>query len=154
MRWIDGRIQVPERRILSLNWESGTNSVCFLLPVHPLRRLWALTQLRLQERKEQAGHLYFDGFELHSSQSDDPSRLELVEAAAAVASPSAILDNRESTGIEFLRRRRLGFVISIFFSSLYSFVGEIAMQFVTLELVKRVGQNNRKAQIWIGLQHV
>lgn len=58
---------LPDTRRLSSNWEIGTNWVWFLLPLHPVRCLWAFTQGRLHERMEQPGQLYFHGLDLHSS---------------------------------------------------------------------------------------
>ncbi|KAG7014218.1 hypothetical protein SDJN02_24393, partial [Cucurbita argyrosperma subsp. argyrosperma] len=83
---------------LGFSAKDGSDAVVFLLGCY------YRSTLRLQERKEQAGHLYLDGFDLHSSQSDDPSRLELVEADT-VASPSAILDTGTIAGSELHRRR-------------------------------------------------
>lgn len=56
---------------MSSNWDKGTNSVRFLLPVHPVRALWAATQGRLQDLRRQEGHRYFHGDERHSSQMRD-----------------------------------------------------------------------------------
>lgn len=68
---------LPDKRRLSSNLERGTNSVsCCRLPVQPVRCLCALTQGRLQERIEQAGHLYLKSVVLHSShnlEEDDDS---------------------------------------------------------------------------------
>lgn len=41
------------------------------LPLQAVLCLWELTQGRLQVRIEQPGHLYFHGFNLHSSHSTD-----------------------------------------------------------------------------------
>ncbi|CAA7054085.1 unnamed protein product [Microthlaspi erraticum] len=53
--------------MLSSNCEMGTNS-SFLFPVQPVRFLWDFTQSRPHDRIEHPGHLYFHGFNLHSSQ--------------------------------------------------------------------------------------
>lgn len=63
------RSKVPDNRTLSSNFERGRNWVWFLLPLHPVRSLWDFTHGRLHECKEQPGHVYFDGFDLHSSHS-------------------------------------------------------------------------------------
>lgn len=55
-------------RRLSSNWDKGTNSVRFRLPLQLVRDLWDLTQGRLQDLMEQPGQRYFQGFESHSSQ--------------------------------------------------------------------------------------
>lgn len=77
-------------RRLSSNWDSGTNSARFRLPVQFVRALCDLTQGRLQDLIEQPGHRYFHGFEQHSSQ-----REEMLGLGFERVSISAIRDELE-----------------------------------------------------------
>lgn len=74
--------------MLSLNWDKGTTSVSDLFPVQPVLSLWDLTQGRLHVRIEQAGHLYFHEFDLHSSHSLDCTGLGYGAEAEADADAS------------------------------------------------------------------
>lgn len=73
----------PEIRRLSSNWDKGTNSVRFRLPVQLVRDLWDLTQGRLQDLREQPGQRYFHGVELHSSQREGVLGLGIGEVSTS-----------------------------------------------------------------------
>lgn len=86
----------PEIRRLSSNCEMGTKSVSGLLPVQAVRFLWELTQGRLHERREQPGHLYFDGFFLHSSHKRGSfllSGAEVCSGFSSIAAPEREIDD-------------------------------------------------------------